>query len=152
MTDAVTLRQQLGKPPKQKACGPDKVLGFWIKELTNIHENIIAHLNKFLENGKTPEWMTKGRTCLILKDKKKGNETSNFWPTLLSPIMWIMERENLLLDEHRSCRRQSRGTEDQIMIVKMRVKELQEKNVLQYTMRKPWHISSCMDSAVLQNL
>ena len=52
---AVKLRQLLGKPPKQKACGPDKVLGFWMKEFTNIHEKIITHLNESLENGKTSE-------------------------------------------------------------------------------------------------
>ena len=31
MIDPVRLRQQLGKLPKWKACGPDKVYGFWIK-------------------------------------------------------------------------------------------------------------------------
>ena len=73
--------------------------------------------------------MTKGRTCLILKDKKKGNETSNFRPL---PIMWKVftrilaeqvyghiEREKLLPDEQNGCRRKSRGTKDQLMIDKM---------------------------------
>lgn len=73
MIDAVKLRQQLRKLPKWKACRPDKVLGFCIKEFTNIHVKIITHLNKCLENGKTPEWMTKRRTCLILKDERKWN-------------------------------------------------------------------------------
>ena len=49
---------------------------------------MIIHLNKCLENGKTPEWMTKGRTCLILKDEKKGNETSNFRRITYLPIIW----------------------------------------------------------------
>ena len=69
MIDAVKLRQQSGKLAKWKACGPDWVYGFWIKEYRNIHEKIIKHLNKCLENGKTGEWMTKGLTCLILKDQ-----------------------------------------------------------------------------------
>ena len=55
MIDAGNLKQQLGKLPNWKACGPDKVHGFWIKEFTNIHEKIITHFNKCLENGKTPE-------------------------------------------------------------------------------------------------
>ena len=75
MIDVVKLRQQLSKLPKWKACEPDKFYGFWIKEFTFIHEKIITHLNKCLDNGKTPELMTKGRTCLILKDEKKGNKT-----------------------------------------------------------------------------
>ena len=45
MIDAVNVRQQLGKPLKWKANGPNKVHGFWIKEFMNIHEKIIKHLN-----------------------------------------------------------------------------------------------------------
>ena len=43
MIYAVKLRQQLCKLPKWKACGPDKVHGFWIKEFTNIYEKIIKY-------------------------------------------------------------------------------------------------------------
>ena len=75
MTDVVKLKEQFGKLPERKAYGLDKAHGFWIKEFKNIHETMTPHLNKCLENSKTPEWMTKGRTCLILKDEKKGNET-----------------------------------------------------------------------------
>ena len=141
ITDPVKVRQELGKPPKWKACGPDKVLEFWIQEFTNIYEKIIAHLNKPLENGKTPEGTTKGRASLILKDTKKGNETWNLWPITCLPIMCKvftgilagqvyghMEREKLLLDEQKGCKRQSRGTKDQLMIDKMVKKELQKKN------------------------
>ena len=45
MIDIVNLRQQLGKLPKWKAFGPDKVHGFWIKEFTNTLEKIVTHLN-----------------------------------------------------------------------------------------------------------
>ena len=31
-------------------------------------------MKKCQENGKTPEWMTKWRTFLIIKDEKKGNK------------------------------------------------------------------------------
>ena len=65
MVDEVKLRQQLCKFPKRKVCERGKVYGFWIKEFTNVHKKIIKHLNKYLENGKTPEWMTKrGTFCL----------------------------------------------------------------------------------------
>ena len=59
-----------------------------MKEFTSIHKKIITHLNKSLENGKRPEWMMKGRTCLKLKDEKQENGTSNFrWITYLC-IKW----------------------------------------------------------------
>ena len=41
MTDTVKLRQKLGKLPRWKTYGPNKVHGFWIKEVTNVHEKII---------------------------------------------------------------------------------------------------------------
>ena len=135
MIDAVKLRQQLRKLPKWKVCRSDKVCGFWIKGFTNIREKIIKHLNKCLENSKTSEWITKGRTCLILKDEKKENETSNFRPITCLPIIWEvctgilaehvyghMEREKFLPDEQKGCRRQSRGTKDQLMMNKMVMK------------------------------
>ena len=77
----------------------------------------------------------KGRTFLILKDKKKGNGTSTFRPITCLPFMWKVftgilaeqlyghkEREKLLPDEQKDCRRQCRGTKDYLMIDKMVMK------------------------------
>ena len=95
-----------------KSKGPDKIYGFSMKEFANIHEKIIAHLNKCLQNDKKPDWVTKGRTCLIMKDEKKGKKTSNFRPITYLPIMWKgftgilveqvyghVERQKLFTDE-----------------------------------------------------
>ena len=41
-----------------------------------------------LRTGETKERMTKGRTCLILKDESKGKEVSNFRPITCLPLMW----------------------------------------------------------------
>ena len=84
--------------------------------------------------------MTKGRTCLILKDKKRGNETSNFRLITCISIMWKVfigllaeqvyghiEKEKLLSDEQKGCRRQSRGTKDQLMIGKMVMKNCKKR-------------------------
>lgn len=75
-------------------------------------------MNKCLENGRTSEWMAKGRTCLIYKGEKKGNETSNFRSITCLPIMWEVfktilaeqvyehiERDKLLLDEQKGLQR-----------------------------------------------
>ena len=107
-------------------------MDFWIEEFTNIHEKITIHLNKCLKNGKTSEWMTKERTCSMLNGEKKGNETSNFTLITWLPIMWKIftgmlaeqvyghiERDKLLPDEEKGCRRQSRGIKHQLMIDKM---------------------------------
>ena len=84
--------------------------------------------------------MTKGSTYLILKDGKNGNEILNFRPITCLPITWkvftgilaeqiygYMEREKLLSDGQKGCRRQSKGTKDQLMIENSNEK-LQGKN------------------------
>ena len=74
----------------------------WIEKFANINEKIVANLN-----CKTPESMTKGRTCLILKDKKKENEASNFAPSyyvLAEQVYGHIIREKLLSDEQKGCR------------------------------------------------
>ena len=87
----------------------------------DIYEKIITHLNKYLEIGNTPEWMAKGRTCLILKDRKKGYEISNF------RVREKERREKLFLNEQKGCRRQSRGTKDQLILDKMVIKNCKKR-------------------------
>ena len=43
-----------------------------LKSFTSLHKNPVWHLNACLE-GETPQWMTKGKTVLIQKDKSTGN-------------------------------------------------------------------------------
>ena len=73
--------------------------------------------------------MRKGRTCLIIKDEKKGNKTSNFMLITWLAMIWNdltgilgeqvdehMKREKLLPNERNGCRRRNRGTIDQLII------------------------------------
>ena len=79
-----------------------------------------------------PEWMTKGRTVLIMKDPEKGatGENYNCLITCL-PVMWklltgiiaevldeFLDTENLLPDEKKGYRKNSQGTKDQCYIDK----------------------------------
>ena len=45
-------------------------------------------MQKCLENGDMPMWMTKGRTILMQKDKEKGKEASNYRPITCLPLVW----------------------------------------------------------------
>ena len=109
-----------------KALGPDGLQGYWLKNLTSSRERIAAQLHDYLTTNQTPEWFTKGRTVLVLKDMEKGNIATNFRPITCLPLMWKLftgimgdelykhlEEENLLPDEQKGCRRNSRGTKDQ---------------------------------------
>ena len=86
---------------------------------------MIKHLNNCLENGKTPEWIMKGKTCLTLKDEKKGNETWNSRLVRCLPITWRVSTEILanpiygyMEREDRGAAEDSRGTKDELMIDK----------------------------------
>ena len=46
-----------------------------------------ALLNEALQSGNVPEWLTSGKTVLIVKDKDKGNEVTNFRLITCLPIM-----------------------------------------------------------------
>ena len=73
--------KQYRKMPSWKASGKDCVQGYWIKNLSNLHERIAYQMNKILMGEDTPpEWMTYGRTVLCQKDLKKGNAAKNYRP------------------------------------------------------------------------
>ena len=67
----------------------------------------------------------------ILKEKEKGNVVPNFRPVTCLPLMWKvftgvmeelykhLEKNKLLPDEQKGCRRRSRGTKDQLLINKI---------------------------------
>ena len=79
-----------------------------------------------------PKWMTTGKTILCQKDPGKGNTVDNYRPISCLPPMWklmtgiianrvyeYLEMNNLLPVEQKGCRRNSRGTKDQLLIDKM---------------------------------
>ena len=82
--------------------------------------------------GETPRWMSKGRTVLIQKDKSKGNEASNYRPITCLPLTWkpltgiiankiynFLQNEGILPEEQKGCRRESKGTGNQLYIDKV---------------------------------
>ena len=116
------------------------VQGFWLKKFTVLHDRIIVQLNRCLNDGYVPIWMTKGRTTLIKKDKSKGNVASNYRPITSLPLIWklltgiiadgmysFLESRDLLPDEQKGCRKKSRGTHDQLFIDKMLMKEMKQR-------------------------
>ena len=127
--------------PNWKAPGRDKVQGFWIKSMTNLHERIAEQLNKILiGENKLPAWMTYGHTILCQKDVSKGNAVENYRPITCLPLMWklltgviaedmytYLEKENLVPNEQKGCKRNSRGTKDQLLIDKTVLKDCRKR-------------------------
>ena len=72
-----------------KSPGPDGVQGYWIKRFSECHTQIAEQLNNLLSDDQVmPEWPTKGRTVLCLKDIAKGNAVDNYRPISCLPLMW----------------------------------------------------------------
>ena len=54
---------------------------YWLKKLTGVHECLPAQMHQLLMmDGTQPNWFTKGRTVLIMKDPQKEAVASNYWP------------------------------------------------------------------------
>ena len=136
------LRKQANKLTNWKSPGPDGVQGFWIKSIKSLHSRMAAMFNDCLLSGVIPVWLTKGRTVLIMKDKSKGKEVTNYIPiTCLALMLKLftsilseeiykhLEEKGLLPEEQKGCRKRSRGTKDQLLIDKAIIKNCKRRKV-----------------------
>ena len=89
--------------------------------------------------------MVKGRTVLLPKDPAKGNAESNYRPIACLPLMWKLltgifaeqlydhlHHNGLLPNEQKGCRKNSRGTKDQLLI---------DREILREARRKKRHLA-----------
>ena len=53
-----------------------------------MHDRLVSNFPQCTDEGKLPEWMTKGRTFLLHKDIDQGNEPSNYRPITCLPLAW----------------------------------------------------------------
>ena len=67
---------------------PDLVQGFCLNNFSSLHERVRLQLKECLDSGFVPNWLTRGRTSLLQKDKSKGNVASNYRPITCLPLMW----------------------------------------------------------------
>ena len=49
-----------------KSPGKEKIQGYWIKNLSSLHERLAWQLQSVVE-GNIPEWISQGQTSLIMK-------------------------------------------------------------------------------------
>ena len=142
------IRKQCRKIPNWKAPGRDGVQGYWIKNLSSLHERVSSQMNRILMGeDDLPEWMTHGRTVLCQKDPQKGNTADNYRPITCLPLMWklltgviaeemynYLEREKILPEEQKGCKKGSRGIKDKLLIDKTVLKDC-KKDIPIY----PWY-------------
>ena len=66
------MMRVMRKMPNWKTPGPDNVQGYWLENLTPLHDRLVVYLQECLDSGVVSGWLTKGRDVLIQKDKAKG--------------------------------------------------------------------------------
>ena len=134
------ILKQVVKLPNWKAPGPDGLQGYCLKHSKSVRPTMAALLNDCLQQGDVPSWLTQGSTTLIMKDESKGAEVSNFRPITCLPLMWKvltgiiskgiyahLDRENILPQEQKGCRKESKGTKDLLLIDKMVLKNCKRR-------------------------
>ena len=131
-TTVEDIRNVVSKMANWQAAGPDLVQGFWFKKRTGLHSRLQECLQDCILQGNVPEWMVRGKTVLIQKDTAKGAQASNYRPIACLPMMWKLlaevmgeklyhhlERNGLLTDEQKGCRKGARGSKDQLLVEKV---------------------------------
>ena len=130
------------KIPNWKGRGPDWVQGFWLKNLTALHERITIQMKDMINNGDTiPAWLTKDRTVLCQKDPQRAITVNNSRPISCLPLMWklmtgimsdciytFLEESEILPVEKKGCKRKSRVTKDQLPIDKAILEDIKHKH------------------------
>ena len=66
------LKTTLKRIPNWKTPGHGGIYGFWFKKFTSIHDRLTLEMSRCLQGAHKPDWMTKGKTTLIQKDRSKG--------------------------------------------------------------------------------
>ena len=138
--DFEKLRAMLRKIPNWKAPGTDKAQGFWLKNMKKLHQRMALQLQECLDGRGIPEWMTKGRTVLLIKDKAKGNAVGDYRPITSLPIMWKvltgikaedlyqhLHQGSLLPDEQKGSRKESSGTKGQLVIERAILRDCKQR-------------------------
>ena len=83
------VTKQCRKTPNWKSPGKDGVQGYWIKNLSNLHEWIAVQTNKILMGDDSlPVWMAHARNLLCQKDPIKGNAVKSYRSITCLPLMW----------------------------------------------------------------
>ena len=75
------VQQRIKNMKTWTAPGPDMIHTYWLKHLTAVHERLAAQLL-------ASDWLTQGRTVLVMKDPHKGTTMSNCRPISCLFTIW----------------------------------------------------------------
>ena len=134
------VTQKVKKMANWSTAGTDGLHVYWLKHLTAAHERIGSQLSDCLTNSSIPQWMTEGKTHLLIKDHAKGPQPGNMRPITCLPAMWKLltgivadsmythlDSNHLLPTQQKGCKKNSRGCKEQLMIDKLILKNCKRR-------------------------
>lgn len=131
------MKDMLNRVPNNRSPGSDLITGFWLKQITALHEHLKGQFSA-LQSGiiGVPDWLTTSRTTLIPKNPET-HATNNYRPIACqnttyklytSILNYFIEdhctTNNILCYEQAGGRKGSWGCTDQLLINKMILDEL----------------------------
>ena len=99
-------RKQVRKMPNWNSPGLDSVQGYWIKNLSNLHNSKSLKLNKCLQENNLLKSVVTGKTLLCIKEIQKRNLVSNFRPITCLPLIWKLLAGILAEELHERSKKQ----------------------------------------------
>jgi hypothetical protein len=123
------VRTAIKRTNNWKAVGADHIQNYWYKQFSAAHDTLKRNFNGIIQDpNKIPEFMTKGKTILITKDENT-EDPSKFRPITCLPTVYKIftlvitqkiyqhiETCNIISEEQKGCRKNSRGCKEQIII------------------------------------
>ena len=136
-----SLKKVLGRMTNWKSPGPGLIQGFWLKNFSSLNKRVRLELKEYIDSGFVPNWLTRGKTSLLQKDKSRGNLASNYRPITCLPLIWNLltgvivnqvyvhlDQEKLSPEQQKGSRKGYRGTNDLLYIDRAVIKEVKSRN------------------------
>ena len=131
------LQEVLNKMQNNKSPGCDLISGFWLKNVTSLHDQLLSNLQALHEGTiDMPEWLATSRTILIPKTKDT-HLSNNYRPIACQCTTYKLytgllahfiedhcESNNILYPEQAGGRKGSWGCTDQLLVNKMVLDEV----------------------------
>lgn len=124
------VQKAISRTHSWKAPGRDKLQNYWLKKFTATHEKLAQLLLHLLQNPEeTPQFLTSGITYLLPKTTTPSADPARYRPitclptlyklltaTIADKIYQHLQKNNLLDEEQKGCRKGSRGCKEQLIL------------------------------------
>lgn len=124
------VQKAIRKAKNWKAPGPDMLQNFWLKRFTSTHSHFAAcYMDILRQPQNMPDFMAKGITYLLPKSEQNTQDPAKYRPITCLPTIYKLltaiisdkiyqhlQKNNLLDEEQKGCRRGSRGCKEQLVI------------------------------------